>query len=145
MRVLFCKIHCPSFICFCKSTSHIYTPGPLKLENTPHVPSTETVADDDHQFVCGDADEETRRDKDENLVVNGKRQQHQVEEEEREGGGQEEEESEFCPRSSLKKFNLELEQQPRKKKVQWMDLLGKDLVEIKEFEARFVLFLLFLF
>ncbi|KAJ7955441.1 Nuclear polyadenylated RNA-binding protein [Quillaja saponaria] len=39
MRVLLCKIHCPSFICFCKPSSHIYSPGPLKLENTPHVPS----------------------------------------------------------------------------------------------------------
>ena len=35
----FCKIHCPSFICFCKPSPHIYTAGPLKLENSPHEPS----------------------------------------------------------------------------------------------------------
>ncbi|KAK9692431.1 hypothetical protein RND81_09G264000 [Saponaria officinalis] len=35
MRILLCKIQCP-FICFYKPSSHIYHPGPLKLENVPH-------------------------------------------------------------------------------------------------------------
>ncbi|KAI9195834.1 hypothetical protein LWI28_018533 [Acer negundo] len=123
MRVLFCKIHCPSFICFCKPTSHIYTPGPLKLENSPHVPSTTTITDD-HQLVCGLDNEDANQVK-EDSVVDGQKQQ--------EAAGKEEEESENCPRSSLKKEVLDSKQS--QKKVQWMDLLGKELVEIREFES----------
>lgn len=130
MRVLFCKIHCPSFICFCKPTSHIYTPVPLKLENSPHVPSTTTTVvaslSDDHQLVCGVDNEETNQVKEESLV-NGQKQQQQEQE-------QGEEECENCPRSSLKKLNSD-SKQAQKKKVQWMDFLGKELVEIREFEA----------
>ncbi|KAK2641540.1 hypothetical protein Ddye_023303 [Dipteronia dyeriana] len=130
MRVLFCKIHCPSFICFCKPTSHIYTPGPLKLENSPHVPSTTTTVaslTDDHQLVCGLGDEDANQVKEEKeeSVVDGQKQQ--------EAAG--EEESENCPRSSLKKEASDSEQSQKKKKVQWMDLLGKELVEIREFES----------
>ncbi|PWA77164.1 hypothetical protein CTI12_AA226390 [Artemisia annua] len=47
MRVLFCKIHCPSFICFCKpsTASHLYNSGPLKLENCTQAPSPLVVND----------------------------------------------------------------------------------------------------
>ncbi|KAK0605590.1 hypothetical protein LWI29_028486 [Acer saccharum] len=125
MRVLFCKIHCPSFICFCKPTSHIYTPGPLKLENSPHVPSTTTITDD-HQLVCGLDNEDANQVKEES-VVDGQKQQQ--------AAAGEEEENENCPRSSLKKEVLDSKQSQKKKKVQWMDLLGKELVEIREFES----------
>ncbi|KAL5766934.1 hypothetical protein ACOSP7_017551 [Xanthoceras sorbifolium] len=186
MRVLFCKIHCPSFICFCKPTSHIYTPGPLKLENSPHVPLTTTtpvvsLTDDDHQhhqqqqLVSGLDNEETTQVKEESVVVDSQKQQQQqkgegegeeqegqddneettqVKEEsvvvdgqkqqqqqQQEGEGEEQEgqegegESEDCPgRSSLKKAVSDLKQ-AQKKKVQWMDFLGKELVEIREFET----------
>ncbi|KAJ4724019.1 Nuclear polyadenylated RNA-binding protein [Melia azedarach] len=144
MRVLFCKIHCPSFICFCKPTSHIYTPGPLKLENSPHVsPTTAVVSINgvDHRNI--EAKQE--------LFVDGKNQQKQREGEEEEEGEREEGEREEgeederereegegedvggnCVKSSLKK---EDSKEIQRKKVQWMDFLGKELVEIREFEA----------
>ncbi|KAK3204866.1 hypothetical protein Dsin_018912 [Dipteronia sinensis] len=128
MKVLFCKIHCPSFICFCKPTSHIYTPGPLKLENSPHVPSTTTTVvslTDNHQLVCGLDNEDANQVKEES-VLDGQKQQQ---------AAGEEEESDNCTRSSLKKEVSDSKQSQKKKKVQWMDLLGKELVEIREFES----------
>lgn len=125
MRVLFCKIHCP-FICFCKPSSHIYTPGPLKLESSPHVASTTVVSvGDDHHVYA-----ERVGVKEESVVVDGKKQQHQ----EGEGEREEEEACENCVKSSLKKEALD-SKEVEKKKVQWMDYLGKELVEIREFEA----------
>ncbi|KAJ0021757.1 hypothetical protein Pint_31450 [Pistacia integerrima] len=136
MRVLFCKIHCPSFICFCKPSSHIYTPGPLKLENSPHVPSTTIVsASDDHQDVCGGGDE-VKKVKDVESVVDGKQQQQQQQQEEQEQEQEEQEGGEDCVKSSLKKEVLDSDsKEKQKKRVQWMDFLGKELVEIREFEA----------
>ncbi|KAJ0456981.1 putative light-harvesting complex-like protein OHP2 [Helianthus annuus] len=45
MRVWFCKIHCPSFICFFKpsTASHLYSSNTLKLENSHHAPQTSVV------------------------------------------------------------------------------------------------------
>lgn len=127
MRVLFCKIHCP-FICFCKPSSHIYTARTLKLESSPHVASTTTavlsVSDDHH------VDAESDGVKEESDVVDGKEQQE-------EGGGEAVEN--YCVKSILKKEALD-SKEVKKKKVQWMDFLGKELVEIREFEARWVLF-----
>lgn len=123
MRVLFCKIHCPSFICFCKPSPSIYTPGPLKLENSPCVPSTAIISvanasTNDH--VSSDSIEV----KDESVEVDGKQSQAQN-----------------CLKSSLKKAALD-SKEIEKKKVQWIDFLGKELVEIREFESRWVLFFL---
>ncbi|WMV06747.1 hypothetical protein MTR67_000132 [Solanum verrucosum] len=94
MRVLFCKIHCP-FVCFCKpSAAHLYTPGPLKLESTPHV----SGASHQQSEVSLDA-----------------------------GNG-----LKSCIRKSPVVGPKEIID---KKRVQWMDNIGKELVEIKEFES----------
>ncbi|KAJ6704636.1 LIGHT-HARVESTING COMPLEX-LIKE PROTEIN OHP2 CHLOROPLASTIC [Salix purpurea] len=116
MRVLFSKIHCPSFICFCKPSPSIYTPGPLKLENSPHVPSTAvSVADassnDNH--VLSDSIEVREG----SVGVYGKQP-----------------ESHNSPKSSLKTAAFD-SKEVDKKKVQWIDFLGKELVEIREFES----------
>uniref|UniRef100_A0A6N2K900 Uncharacterized protein n=1 Tax=Salix viminalis TaxID=40686 RepID=A0A6N2K900_SALVM len=116
MRVLFSKIHCPSFICFCKPSPSIYTPGPLKLENSPHVPSTAvSVADassnDNH--VLSDSIE----------VREGS-----------EGVYGKQPESHNSLKSSLKTAAFD-SKDVDKKKVQWIDFLGKELVEIREFES----------
>jgi len=121
MRVLFCKIHCP-FICFCKPSPRIYGPAPLKLENSPHVPSTAVISvvdascDDDH--VLNDSVEV----KEGSVGVDGKQLQAQN-----------------GLKSSLKKADFD-SKEVDKKNVRWMDFLGKELVEIREFESRFVLF-----
>lgn len=104
MRVLFCKIHCSSFICF-EPPPHTCISGPLKLEDTPHVPSKlVSVPEASDQLPCRTSDGI----------------QHPTEN---------------CRRSCLKKPNEE----QQKKRVQWMDLLGKELVAIREFESRFAL------
>lgn len=98
MRVLFCKIHCP-FICFCKpSAAHLYTPGPLKLESTPHV-----------ALPAGAS--------------------HQQSEESLDAGNGLKSCIRKCPVVGPKGII-------DKKRVQWMDNIGKELVEIKEFESR---------
>lgn len=113
MRVLFCKIHCP-FICFCKPSPHIYTPGPLKLENNLHVPPSIVSIPDAVNPLSADPTE----------VKNGKQP------------------DESHVKSSLKKAPSEpgTPKEAGKKKVQWMDLLGKELVEIKEFESRWIFY-----
>ncbi|KAA8549697.1 hypothetical protein F0562_001285 [Nyssa sinensis] len=114
MRVLFCKIHCPSFICFCKpSAAHLYSPGPLKLENTPHVPSTVVSITNTSEQLSG----ETTEVKEESL--DGKQEIEQV------------------LKSCIRKAPSEpgASKEVEKKKVQWMDNVGKELVEIKEFES----------
>ncbi|KAG5227507.1 proline- glutamic acid-and [Salix suchowensis] len=120
MRVLFCKIRCP-FICFCKPSPRIYGPGPgpLKLENSPHVPSTAVISvavadasyDDDH--VLNDSVEV----KEGNAGVYG-----------------EEPQAQNGLKSSLKKAGFD-SKEVDKKKVRWIDSLGKELVEIREFES----------
>ena len=112
MRVLFCKIHCP-FICFCKPSPHIYTPGPLKLENNPHVPpSIVSIPDGENQSSGDTIEVNDGKQPDENLL-----------------------------KSSLKEEPSEPDspKEVGKKRVQWMDFLGKELVEIKVFESRWIL------
>ncbi|KAK3037019.1 hypothetical protein RJ639_031593 [Escallonia herrerae] len=125
MRVLLCKIHCPSFICFCKpSAAHLYTPGPLKLENTPHVPSS-VVSVTDTSNLSGEANEVREGNLDD------EKKQH----------------AEIALRSCIRKVSPELSapNEVQRKRVQWVDKLGKELVEIKEFESRYTLFPLFVF
>ncbi|CAH2053812.1 unnamed protein product [Thlaspi arvense] len=97
MRVLLCKIQCPSFICFCKPSPHIY-------------------ASEDCAAVVG---------KEEDCGVEEKK-----EEEEGQSHGE-------ILRSSLKRAVSDSEEGGRKekKKVQWVDLMGKELAEIREFES----------
>ncbi|KAJ6934803.1 hypothetical protein NC651_009714 [Populus alba x Populus x berolinensis] len=119
MRVLFSKIHCPSFICFCKPSPSIYTPGPLKLENSPHVPSTAIIsvadASSNDNHVLSDSIEV----KEGSVGVDGKQPECQN-----------------SLKSSLKRAAFD-STEGDKKKVQWIDFLGKELVEIREFESRF--------
>ncbi|XP_009624627.1 uncharacterized protein LOC107829708 isoform X1 [Nicotiana tabacum] len=105
MRVLFCKIHCP-FICFCKpSAAHLYTSGPLKLESGPHV--TPTLVSD-QQSVAAEVKEESPLD----------------------GNQLPENDLKSCIRKSPNSSK-----EIGKKRVQWMDNIGKELAEIKEFES----------
>lgn len=114
MRVLFCKIHCP-FICFCKpSVPHLYNPGPLKLENTAHVPSTVVSVADSSDQLSGEFIEVNEEGTDGNLQAEN-----------------------VLRKSCIRNISTELgaPKEVTKKKVQWMDKLGKELVEIKEFES----------
>ncbi|GMH07476.1 hypothetical protein Nepgr_009316 [Nepenthes gracilis] len=118
MRVLSCKIHCP-FTCFCKP-SLIYKSGPLKLENAPHAPQP-LVYVSDAPNQSGLSDGERIEFKTGN--PDGKRHQPQQQPQLENG-----------LKSSLRKRFLESEDF-EKKKVQWVDLLGKELAEIKEFDS----------
>ncbi|XP_043690796.1 uncharacterized protein LOC122641581 [Telopea speciosissima] len=111
MWVLFGKFHCPSFICFCKPSPHLLSPCPLKLENSPHVPSPLSSVPDAVAQLSG----ETIEVKDESSNGN---------------------QIENFPKSSLKKPSSEpgVEKEVEKARVQWIDFLGKELVEIQEFE-----------
>lgn len=118
MRVLFCKIHCPSFICFCKpsTATHLYNSGPLKLENSPHAPPSSVVID-----PC-----------DQNHVEEVIEVNKEISEDEK----QEVEIDTVVLKSCMKnKCDPESRWPIERKKVQWMDSLGKQLVDIKEFES----------
>ncbi|XP_076915749.1 uncharacterized protein LOC143575206 [Bidens hawaiensis] len=127
MRVLFCKIHCSSFICFCKpsTASHLYNSSTLKLESSPHAPHQPVVTDTDRsdqnhvQEVVEVREKEIAEDgvvkQESEIVIND--QNHVL-------------------RSCMKvKGNLESRPPIDRKKVQWMDNFGKELVDIKEFES----------
>ncbi|KAF8096588.1 hypothetical protein N665_0305s0011 [Sinapis alba] len=133
MRVLLCKIQCPSFICFCKPSPHIYAPGSLNLENTP--PQVSSVVDDDDN---DDADQYVDAQVEEGVDhVDGLLNEVREEEEKEEDCGLEESNGEIL-KSSLKKKVLDSddgERREKKKKVQWVDLMGKELAEIREFES----------
>ncbi|KAL8227269.1 hypothetical protein R6Q57_017101 [Mikania cordata] len=119
MRVLFCKIHCPSFICFCKpsTASHLYNSGTLKLESSPHAPHPTVVTDRSDQNHV------------EEIV-------EVIEKEISEDGKQESEIEIDVLRSCIKNKGDSQSGSPiDRKKVQWMDTLGKQLVDIKEFES----------
>ncbi|XP_031384564.1 uncharacterized protein LOC116198538 isoform X1 [Punica granatum] len=113
MKFLSCRIYCP-FICFCKPSPHIHTSGsgPLKLQNGPQLPSTlVSVSNASDQSPA-----ETTEVKDGSLVA-------------AKGTGR-------CSKSSLRRVPSELEPKAhQKKKVQWVDFLGKELVEIREYES----------
>lgn len=132
MRVLFCKIHCPSFICFCKpsAASHLYNSGPLKLDNSPHVLplGVEPVdtATDNRSISNNSTDQltgETIEVKDECLDDDKSEQASQV----------------HALRSCIRNKQVaSVPSQVEKKKVQWLDNVGKELADIKEFESRCV-------
>ncbi|KAK4753670.1 hypothetical protein SAY87_001774 [Trapa incisa] len=113
MRLPSCKIQCP-LICFCKQSPHICTSGPLRLQNVPQLPSgAVSVPNVSHQSSAkATASSEVQNG---SPVVAARRN----------GDG-------F--RSSLKKAPSERNGQ-RRKQVQWMDFLGKELVEIREYAS----------
>ncbi|ONH98975.1 hypothetical protein PRUPE_6G002800 [Prunus persica] len=117
MRLLFCKIHCPPFICFCKPSPHIYTPGPLKLEDIPHPPLPSKLVSVPE--TSDQLSDDTNEIKEENLDGIPKP-------------------AEPCLKSSLRKriSDSSAPKQELKKRVQWMDFFGKELIEIREFECR---------
>ncbi|KAK1356199.1 Acetyl-coenzyme A synthetase [Heracleum sosnowskyi] len=125
MRVLFCKIHCPSFICFCKPSSaaaHLYTSGPLKLDNSPHVlPLGVDPVTNDHNNTTHQLTGETIEVKDQSCLDDDKLEQasqvHALK---------------TCFRN---KEAASVPSQVENKKVQWLDNVGKQLADIKEFES----------
>lgn len=126
MRVLFCKIHCPSFICFCKpsTASHLYNSGPLKLENSHNATSAPSLV------VSADPSDHKNHVEELIEVVHEK----EISEED----GRHELEVENIVLRSCMKNNGDLQSRSPidRKKVQWMDNIGKQLVDIKEFESR---------
>ncbi|KAF8398585.1 hypothetical protein HHK36_017516 [Tetracentron sinense] len=114
MRVLFRKFHCPSFICFCKPSAHLLSPCQLKIENTPHVPSTLSSVSDSVVRLSGETIEVKKE------SFDGKP------------------EVENYLKSILKQPSSEPDalKEVDKRRVQWMDFVGKELVDIKEFEPR---------
>ncbi|OWM69289.1 hypothetical protein CDL15_Pgr025476 [Punica granatum] len=119
MKFMPCKFHCPSFICFCKPSPHIYTPGPLKLGNAPHVPSTVIS-------VPSESSDQSSA-----VVKNGNSDEKPK---------QQQADGSVCIKSSLKKVSQGVEEaqekkKKKKKKVKWVDFFGKELVEIREFDS----------
>ncbi|KAM6555114.1 hypothetical protein CsatB_015876 [Cannabis sativa] len=116
MRVLFCKIPCPSFICFCKPSSHIYSSGQLKLENPKcNNNNVNLVLENCDDQILGEENKEEILDEKEKTEL-----------------------AKICIKSSLKKpisDSDSLNEKQQKKKVQWKDFLGTELVEIREFET----------
>ncbi|KAL0676146.1 hypothetical protein Bca4012_004127 [Brassica carinata] len=119
----------PFFICFSKPSPHIYTSGSLKLENTPPQVSFSTTtvveANDDH-YVDGLLDEV----REEDCGTEEKEEECVFEEKQEEEQGQ-------CHgeilKSSLRKKALDGRME--RKQVQWVDVMGKELAEIREFEC----------
>ncbi|KDP30620.1 hypothetical protein JCGZ_16185 [Jatropha curcas] len=116
MRVLICKIHC-SLICFCQPSTTLYKAGPLKLENSPHV-SSSTVISVGTASSYDNVSNDSIGVKEESVNVDGEELQPQN-----------------CNKGGLKKSSLG-SKEVQKKRVQWMDFLGKELVQIREFESR---------
>ncbi|XP_057781144.1 uncharacterized protein LOC130999590 isoform X2 [Salvia miltiorrhiza] len=101
-------IQCP-LMCFCKpSAAHLYTSKPLKLESAPRAVASTVYA------VSGV--------KEEGRVVDAKH------------------EAETARKSCIRKLcprpdSTRQVGKKKKKKVQWMDHLGEELAEIREFES----------
>lgn len=136
MRVLLCKIHCP-FICFCKPSSHIYTAGPLKLEDTPlPLPLPHSHPDSiSEDAVAGEAEDKDNRTHQKKRVLN-----NQNEDEDGNGNSNGHSQNQIANglRSSLRKSSPPSESESghnQKKRVRWLDFIGKELAEIREFES----------
>ncbi|CAF1704361.1 unnamed protein product [Brassica napus] len=144
MRVLLCKIQCPSFICFSKPSPHIYTSGSQRLESTPPQVSFSTTtvveANDDH-YVDGllnevreeDCGTEEEEEEEEQGQCHGEILKSKTRRREGHSHGE-------ILKSSLKKEVSDSADggTMEKKKVQWVDLMGKELAEIHEFKSRLV-------
>ncbi|KAG0451122.1 hypothetical protein HPP92_026395 [Vanilla planifolia] len=109
MRVLFGKHYCPS-ICFSKSFLCVYSSCPLKLEDSHHGSSGSAPV---HHAVEVKSSEEKIEDKD----IEPSHEKVDV-----------------SLKSSLKKSSDSGKREVGKGRVNWMDFVGKELVEIKEFE-----------
>ncbi|XP_027169353.1 uncharacterized protein LOC113769069 [Coffea eugenioides] len=120
MRVLFCKIHCP-FICLCKpsAAAHLYNSGPLKLESTPPEAPSRVVSVSDSSDQSSTEAPKIKKEED---IPDGKEQVENV--------------LKSCMKKAPTRPSDPLKE-VEKKRVQWMDNLGKELVETKEFESRY--------
>lgn len=100
----------------------------MKLENGPHAPSTAVVSvsnESSNDHVPGESVGVKEKSFD---PVDGKQLQGQN----------------CVKKSCLRKVHLDSNsEEVEKKKVQWLDFLGKELVEIREFESRLVILLSF--
>ncbi|KAB2607551.1 hypothetical protein D8674_007268 [Pyrus ussuriensis x Pyrus communis] len=128
MRFASCKIHCPPLICFCKPNSpHIYTPGPLELQNSPTPPPPPPLPNSKLASVPETSDHLADEEiiKGEKLLGNANPQPSTAQP---------------SLKSSLRKPNSDSsapKQEELKKTVQWIDILGKQLVDIREFQCRY--------
>lgn len=109
MRVLFCKSYCPS-IRFSKSSLCIYSPCTIKLEDDHHVSTSPVPVSP----VVEDNSSEVKIEVKENELGNEK--------------------ADVLLKSSLKKSPGSGKEEVGKGRVKWMDLVGKELTEIREFE-----------
>lgn len=113
MGILFCKIHSP-FICFCKPSAPpccLYSQPQLKLGSTPRVPSSTVVDADGTVEFTGEAGEVNPPQRIKQAAIN------------------------CCRRSCIRKSGMPKQIEKKKKSVQWVDNLGQELAEIKEFES----------
>lgn len=110
MRVFSCKLYC-SFLCSSKSSLHLYLPCALKSEDIQHASSS----------PCPIPHGLEKRSPDEKVVV------EKID-------GSVHGKVETLLKSSLKKSAGSGPKEVGKREVKWMDMVGKELVEIKEFE-----------
>lgn len=116
MRVFSCKLKCPS-ICFSKPSHSIQTPSPLKLEDAHNNLSCQSP-------VSHVLEEQSAEQK---IVEAEKVESSEVK-------------VEILTKSSLKKSPLAGagsglgSEEMAKGRVKWVDFVGKELVEIREFE-----------
>lgn len=128
MRVVLGKLQCP-FICFCKPSSQIYTSRPLRLENTPQTTEqtqtqtqTQTKSQTEINESCMYEDDATEVNESEDGIGITNHNQNPG-----------------CLESCLTKASSQKSEPAtcaQKKKVQWLDFLGKELAQIREFESR---------
>ena len=110
MRVFSCKSYCP-FICSSKSSLRLYSPCALKSEDIQHASSS----------PCPIIHGVEERLPDEKMVV------EKID-------GSVHGKVETLLKSILKKSSGSGPKEVGKREVKWMDMVGKELVEIKEFE-----------
>lgn len=113
MRVLSCKLKCVS-ICFSKPSHSIQTPSPLKLEDAHNNVSCQSPV----SHVLEEQSGEQKIDEAEKVESS-------------------EVKVEILTKSSLKKSPVAARagsEEMAKGRVKWMDFVGKELVEIREFE-----------
>ncbi|RRT67464.1 hypothetical protein BHE74_00020450 [Ensete ventricosum] len=112
MRVLCCDCH-NTLVCCSRSSACCYSPCPPKSQwaDAKNVAPTEAPV----SVVLEEKPSEEKVVVEQNTEEDGK--------------------VEISPKSSLKKPRASDSEQVHKRNVKWMDLLGKELLEIREFET----------
>ena len=110
MRVLSCKPKCLS-VCFSHSSHSLQSPSPLTLEDAQHnVSSQSPVSRGSGEQSTEEKIDETEKIESSDVKI------------------------ETFLKSSLKKSPVSGSEEVGKGRVKWMDFVGKELVEIREFE-----------